>query len=623
MNLNYVRIALYGVLFLLVTTLFNLWDKEHSTSTNQATTSSSQKEKDETGIPLPSLPTTSGETKQTQATSSKTVLVKTDVINAILDLKGGNIVNLNLPTYPESLEKKNSPYQLLSDDPENYYVVQAGIRNANAVNEPIFYQAQQTQFELKPGQTSLQVILNGKNNKGIDFKKIYTFTKQSYLIEMVITATNTTSSVWEGQGYEQLVRKNVEKKSSLMNAFNFSSFLGAAYSTQQETYQKLSFKKMETFTKQSYLIEMVITATNTTSSVWEGQGYEQLVRKNVEKKSSLMNAFNFSSFLGAAYSTQQETYQKLSFKKMENHALDQSSQQGWVAMIEHYFLSAWVPINTEHENLHFYTQASEEGLYSVGIFRPVKLLEPGKQMTQVAKLYVGPLITRDLEKIAPHLDLTVDYGWLWIISEALFWLLEKIHSVVGNWGWSIVLVTVFVKTLFYKLSESSYRSMAGMRKMQPKIQALRERYGDDKQKLSQSMMEMYRKEGINPLGGCLPILVQIPVFLALYWVLSSSVELRQTPFIFWIHDLSLPDPYYVLPLLMGLSMFIQQRLSPPPPDPTQAKVMMMMPVVLTLFFLNFPAGLVLYWVVNNSLSILQQVFITHRIEKYPPKSKAK
>ena len=551
MNLNYVRIALYGVLFLLVTTLFNLWDKEHSTSTNQATTSSSQKEKDETGIPLPSLPTTSGETKQTQATSSKTVLVKTDVINAILDLKGGNIVNLNLPTYPESLEKKNSPYQLLSDDPENYYVVQAGIRNANAVNEPIFYQAQQTQFELKPGQTSLQVILNGKNNKGIDFKKIYTFTKQSYLIEMVITATNTTSSVWEGQGYEQLVRKNVEKKSSLMNAFNFSSFLGAAYSTQQETYQKLSFKKME------------------------------------------------------------------------NHALDQSSQQGWVAMIEHYFLSAWVPINTEHENLHFYTQASEEGLYSVGIFRPVKLLEPGKQMTQVAKLYVGPLITRDLEKIAPHLDLTVDYGWLWIISEALFWLLEKIHSVVGNWGWSIVLVTVFVKILFYKLSESSYRSMAGMRKMQPKIQALRERYGDDKQKLSQSMMEMYRKEGINPLGGCLPILVQIPVFLALYWVLSSSVELRQTPFIFWIHDLSLPDPYYVLPLLMGLSMFIQQRLSPPPPDPTQAKVMMMMPVVLTLFFLNFPAGLVLYWVVNNSLSILQQVFITHRIEKYPPKSKAK
>src|SRR3990167_9191388 len=350
MNLNYVRIALYGVLFLLVTTLFNLWDKEHSTSTNQATTSSSsQKEKDETGIPLPSLPTTSGETKQTQATSSKTVLVKTDVINAILDLKGGNIVNLNLPTYPESLEKKNSPYQLLSDNPENYYVVQAGIRNANTVNEPIFYQAQQTQFELKPGQTSLQVILNGKNNKGIDFKKSYTFTKQSYLIEMVITATNTTSSVWEGQGYEQLVRKSVEKKSSLMNAFSFSSFLGAAYSTQQETYQKLSFKKME------------------------------------------------------------------------NHVLDQNSQQGWVAMIEHYFLSAWVPINTEHEKLHFYTQSSEEGLYSIGMFRPVKLLEPGRQMTQAAKLYVGPLITGDLEKIAPHLDLTVDYGWLWIISEALFW----------------------------------------------------------------------------------------------------------------------------------------------------------------------------------------------------------
>jgi YidC/Oxa1 family membrane protein insertase len=225
-----------------------------------------------------------------------------------------------------------------------------------------------------------------------------------------------------------------------------------------------------------------------------------------------------------------------------------------------------------------------------------------------------------LAAVAPHLELTVDYGLLTFIAKPIFWLLKHLHGLLGNWGWSIILLTMFIKLAFYKLSAASYRSMANMRRMQPKMAQLRERYGDDRQRMSQAMMELYKKEKINPLGGCLPIVIQIPVFISLYWVLLGSVELRQADFIFWIHDLSTKDPYYVLPLIMGISMFVQQRLSPAPPDPIQAKVMMALPVVFTLFFAFFPAGLVLYWIVNNVLSIAQQWYITHNLEKATAKA---
>ena len=220
-----------------------------------------------------------------------------------------------------------------------------------------------------------------------------------------------------------------------------------------------------------------------------------------------------------------------------------------------------------------------------------------------------------LEKVAPGLELTVDYGILTIIAKPLFWLLEKIHGFIGNWGWSIVLLTLLIKLVFYKLSETSYKSMAHMRKVQPRMKAMKERYGDDRQKLNQAMMDLYKKEKINPLGGCLPILVQIPVFIALYWMLLESVELRQAPWILWITDLSAKDPYFVLPILMGITMLVQQRLNPTPPDPIQAKVMMALPFVFTVFFLFFPAGLVLYWITNNSLSIAQQWYITRIVIK--------
>ena len=229
-------------------------------------------------------------------------------------------------------------------------------------------------------------------------------------------------------------------------------------------------------------------------------------------------------------------------------------------------------------------------------------------------MFVGPKIQSRLEVLAPGLELTVDYGWLTIIAQPLFWLLNAIHSLIGNWGWSIVLLTVLIKAVFFKLSETSYRSMANMRKLQPRMKSIREKFAHDKQKMNQAMMDLYKKEKINPMGGCLPIVVQIPVFIALYWMLLESVELRQAPFMLWIHDLSAKDPYFVLPVLMGISMFIQQRLNPAPPDPIQAKVMMALPLVFTVFFLWFPSGLVVYWLVNNVLSIAQQYVITKRVE---------
>jgi len=244
----------------------------------------------------------------------------------------------------------------------------------------------------------------------------------------------------------------------------------------------------------------------------------------------------------------------------------------------------------------------------------VQIVPAGSTGDFRTRLYVGPKLPDVLEKVAPNLQLTVDYGVLTIIAEPLFWLLKAIHAIVGNWGWAIIFLTILIKLAFYKLSETSYRSMANMRRLAPELTRLKELYGDDKQKMNEVMMGLYKKEKVNPLGGCLPILVQIPVFIALYWVLVESVQLRQAPFMLWIHDMAIPDPYYVLPLIMGVTMFVQQKLSPAPPDPVQAKVMMALPIVFTFMFLWFPAGLVLYWVVNNMLSIAQQWVITKRVE---------
>jgi YidC/Oxa1 family membrane protein insertase len=322
---------------------------------------------------------------------------------------------------------------------------------------------------------------------------------------------------------------------------------------------------------------------------------------------------NLATYFGAAISSQAKPFQKITFKEMKEKNLDLAITGGWASMIQHYFISAWIPSQTAPAN--YYSRVLPNGMYTIGVLGSTLTAPAGGKIATESKLYTGPAIADQMSAAAPNLNLTIDYGWFWFISIAIFWMMQKIYDVVGNWGWSIVLVTIVIKILFYKLSAKSYRSMAALKRLQPRMEALKERYADDKQKLTQATMDLYRQEKVNPMSGCLPILIQIPVFIALYWVLVESVQLRQAPFIFWIHDLTQHDPYYVLPLLMGISMFIQQRLNPPPPDPTQAKVMMLMPVIFTVMFANFPAGLMLYWFVNNTLSFMQQWYVMHHINK--------
>jgi YidC/Oxa1 family membrane protein insertase len=368
------------------------------------------------------------------------------------------------------------------------------------------------------------------------------------------------------------------------------------------------------FNKGSYLIDVRYTVNNEGESPWKGYMNTQLLRTSPKEDKS--SVFHVGSYTGASYSKPGvHRYQKVNFKDMTKSNLDVNADGGWIAMQQHYFLSAWVP-QAETKN-NFYTRANN-GDYIIGAVSQPLHLAPGEKGELSSRLYMGPEITSVLKSIAPGLDLTVDYGWLWFLSSLLFSLMKAIYSVVGNWGWSIVLVTVLIKLAFYRLSATSYKSMANMRKLQPKLLALRERYGDDKAKISQATMELYKQEKVNPLGGCLPILIQIPVFIALYWVLLESVELRQAPFIFWIKDLAIPDPYHILPVIMGATMLIQQKLNPAPPDPMQAKVMMFLPILFTALFWNFPAGLVLYWIVNNTLSILQQWYITRKYSDDKP-----
>ncbi|MCC5792808.1 MAG: membrane protein insertase YidC [Legionellaceae bacterium] len=377
----------------------------------------------------------------------------------------------------------------------------------------------------------------------------------------------------------------------------------------------LEVEKRFTLERGSYVVKVSYHINNQTDQSFQAYFNRQLLRQSpVEDQSSI---FHVGSYTGASYSSPgEQRFKKVSFKDMSKANLNVKANNGWIAMQQHYFLSAWVPQDNTKNT--FYTRADGD-TYTIGAVSPLIKVAPQQQKTLESQLYVGPEISSNLKALAPGLDLTIDYGWLWFLSSLLFSLMKSIHSVVGNWGWSIVLVTVLIKLAFYRLSATSYKSMANMRKLQPKLESLRERYGDDKAKMSQATMELYRSEKVNPLGGCLPILVQIPVFIALYWVLLESVELRQAPFIGWIHDLSVADPYHILPIIMGITMLIQQRLNPAPPDPMQAKIMMFLPILFTALFWNFPAGLVLYWIVNNSLSILQQWYITN---KYSDKNKS-
>jgi YidC/Oxa1 family membrane protein insertase len=324
------------------------------------------------------------------------------------------------------------------------------------------------------------------------------------------------------------------------------------------------------------------------------------------------------TYTGPAVYTDKEKFQKVAFGDIDKgkQPYPKNSNDGWVGMLQHYFLGAWLPKgDTPRE---FYTRQLQQGLYAAGVILPAGTVAPGASAAISVPLYAGPQEQQKLAALAPGLELAVDYGWLTVIAVPLFWVLQWIHGWAGNWGVAIIILTILIKLLFYPLSEASYRSMAKMRVVAPKLQRLKEQFGDDRQRMQQAMMELYKTEKINPLGGCLPIVVQIPVFIALYWVLLGSVEMRQAPFALWVTDLSTPDPWYILPILMGATMIIQTRLNPEPPDPIQAKVMKIMPVAFSIFFFFFPAGLVLYWLVNNVLSIAQQWHINRSIEGAKP-----
>ncbi|MBU3576614.1 membrane protein insertase YidC [Polynucleobacter sp. UK-Kesae-W10] len=339
--------------------------------------------------------------------------------------------------------------------------------------------------------------------------------------------------------------------------------------------------------------------------------YTEIVRDGSEeaKIGPFGGAFAASTFTGPAIYTDGDKFKKIPFADIEKNkftppAQIAAGQPGWVAMVQHYFASAWIPDDKLVRDI--YSGKIDNGLYRVGMQTQLGTIATGSTLTANAQLFVGPQEERMLETIAPGLELLKDYGYLTILAKPIFWLLEHIHNIVGNWGWSIILLTVLIKLVFFPLSAASYKSMARMKEVQPRLVAMKEQYKGEPQKLNQAMMEMYRKEKINPLGGCLPVVIQIPVFISLYWVLLSSVEMRGAPWILWVHDLSVPDPYYILPVIMAVSMFVQTKLNPTPPDPVQAKVMMYMPIVFSIMFFFFPAGLVLYWVTNNLLSIAQQ-----------------
>lgn len=375
---------------------------------------------------------------------------------------------------------------------------------------------------------------------------------------------------------------------------------------------QVTITKRYIFNRGDYLIEVDYLIDNRSDAVWQAKLYGQIKRDTFVPPSDA--GIGMQPFLGAATSTTEENYKKMDFGDIADESFKHSKEGSWVAMVQHYFVSAWIPPQDSNNTFEF-KPAKNDNLFILQFTTPYIDVEPGQQKTIDSSFYAGPKDVYRLQEIAPYLDLVVDYSWLWWVAKPLFYFLNWIYSFIGNWGWSIIVLTIAVKAAFFQLSATSYRSMAKMRKLQPMMADLKTQYGSDRQRMSQELMKLYKKEKVNPMGGCLPILIQMPVFLALYWVLMESVELRHTPFLGWIDDLSVRDPYFILPLIMGVSMWFQQKLNPAPTDPTQAKIMQMMPIVFTLLFMWFPAGLVLYWVANNLISIAQQYIITRNIEK--------
>ena len=492
-----------------------------------------------------SAPTPTLANRAPAANTRQRVEVITDLLRAELDTYGGDLRVLDLITYPEKLGAPDVPFRLLTDSGPDLYWVQNGLLGSQSdlPNHHSEYTATNKRYVLAEGKDRIEVPLHIEKD-GVHYRKVYTFYRDSYYVDVRYEVQNNTNQEWRGYLYAQFVSTETSDDEN-------TSFLGLG---------------------------------------------------------------RLPSFTGGAIYTPDEKYKKIGFDDMREQPLVQKTTSGWVAMLQHYFVGALLA--EKESQYEFYSLVNGTGAttrYSMGYKQLAPLsVAAGRRGEMTARMFVGPKENKRLVEADRQLELAVDFGWLTPVSAPLFWLLTQIQRVVVNWGLSIVLLTALVKLVFFPLSAASYKSMAKMKKLGPRMKTLKERYGDDKQKFQQAMMEMYKKDKINPLGGCLPIVVQIPVFIALYWVLLESVELRQAPLALWIHDLSAPDPYYVLPILMGASMFVQQLLNPAPVDPMQANIMRILPIVFTLFFLWFPAGLVLYWLVNNLLSIAQQWFVMRK-----------
>ena len=500
-------------------------------------------------IPSGSGPTQTPTAPLESNTTGDHIVISTPISDITIALTGGDITQVLLKEFPVTLKNPEKPIALL-DTQDRTYVAQSGLVGTDG---PDASSAGRPVYEAEQDRYQIDqptdISIQTTTESGLVVTKTFSIDPARYDVKVTHTIENTSDVAKTVSPFVQLKRDNSEDP-SIQNSMGMQAFLGYALRTADERYRKVSFTDFETATDAREL--------------------------NTELKNSSVSG-------------------------------------GYLALLQHYFTSAWVP---SEDQTHLYSfRTNQDGHFIGSIISPDLVIPVGETRQTTATLYAGPKDQDTLELLSPGLELVVDYGWLWFIAQPLFWLLKFIQTYVGNWGFAIILVTVIVKAAFFQLSAAAYKSMAKMRKFTPEITRMRELYGDDRQRMSKEMMDLYKREKINPLGGCLPILVQMPVFIALYWVLLESVELRQAPFILYIEDLSVKDPYFILPLLMGVSMYIQTSLNPTPPDPMQAKIMKYMPVAFTFFFLWFPAGLVLYWVVNNILSIAQQWVITKSIEK--------
>lgn len=473
-------------------------------------------------------------------TVNRLVKVETPALLVWIDLKGGDIVRVQLPTYPVTLEEPDTPFLLMDQSASRTYVAQSALIGADGIDRsgarPLYSLASQNVLLNKGGEIVLQTTIDGA-----DVTKTFVFEANSHLIDVRYDVTNLDE--------------------------------------QPKTMRMLS----------------------------------QIKRDRLPPPTDETVPLAPSPYLGGALTTVENNYEKIDFDDVDEGSFQATTIGGWVAFLQHYFLTAWVA--PENQTTSYHARKTSDGYYLFGFTGQNKTISNGQTGTWTARFYAGPKDQVVLEEIAPHLNLTVDYGFLWWIAIPLFKALTFFHDIVGNWGLAIILLTIAVKGLLAGFSAKGYRSMANMRRVAPAMKRLQERYANDREKLSKEMMALYQKEGANPLGSCLPMLLPMPVFLALYWVLLESVELRQAPFIFWINDLAAMDPYFILPLLMGASTYLMQALNPQVGDPMQVRIMKLMPIMFTVLFLFFPAGLVLYWLVNNLLSLAQQTYVYRKVEQ--------